>query len=261
MSETFFSLVTGASRGIGECFARALAARRHNLILVARSAGALQGLGSELSQRHGIQTEVVELDLSRISASTLLVRQLSERGLAVDLLVNNAGFAGRGEFWRLPLDPQMEMVRLHVHTLVELTHHLLAPMVERRRGGLINVSSLTGFQSIPYAAVYAASKAFVTSFSMGLAEEVRGYGISVVTLCPGGTRTSLRVIGQAGGGTFPGRPPAPDEVVEEALKALDRGGGLVVPRWINKLTVFAHRVLPRGGTARLLARLSRPEQD
>jgi short-subunit dehydrogenase len=201
--------------------------------------------------------EAIQYDLSMPGAAKSLARELENRQLSIDLLINNAGFGARGEFWKLPLDRQSEMLRLNVAALIELTHHVVPSMIERRRGGVINVSSMTGFQPIPYSALYAASKAFVTSFSMGLREELRPYGIPVVTLCPGGTRTSFVVIGETGRRKFPGGPQAPEEVVEVALRALERGGGLAVPRWVNKLSVVSERLVPHRYLPRLLARFSR----
>jgi short-subunit dehydrogenase len=132
-------------------------------------------------------------------------------------------------------------------------------MVEERRGAVINVSSTASFQPVPYTTVYAATKAFVTSFSMGLAEELRPYGIRVVTLCPGGTRTNFFQASQYGTKNFPGGLEAPEEVIEAALKALERGGGLVVPRLMNKAGVFLQRFVPRSWVAKISAGLFRPE--
>lgn len=258
MSRPQCALITGASSGIGEAFARALAARGTNVILVARSKDKLERLAGELSARHRVTALPLDFDLSLPEAARALAETVFARRLEVDLIINNAGFGGRGEFWNLPLDAQAEMFRLNVQAVMDLTHALLSPMIERRSGGLINVSSMTGFQPIPYAAMYSASKAFVTDFSMGLAEELRPYGIAVVTLCPGGTRTHFYEIGQRGKARFPGRPQSPEEVVRAALAALDRGGGLVVPRLANKISVLSQRLVPRRLLPRLLARFSRP---
>jgi uncharacterized protein len=258
MSPRGSSLITGASSGIGEAFARALAARGSNLILVARSKDKLQRLAGELSTRHGVEAVPLPFDLSEPQAARKLAETLRAQRLDVEMLINNAGFGGRGEFWNLPLDRQAEMFRLNAEAVVDLTHALLPPMIERRFGGVIYVSSITGFQPIPYAGLYAATKAFVTSFSMALSEELRPYGIRVVTLCPGGTRTSFYEIGERGKASFPGNAQAPAEVVRAALNGLDRGGGMVVPRFSNKLTVSVQRLLPRTLVPRIIARMSRP---
>lgn len=252
-----FALVTGASSGIGECFARALAARKQNLILVARSKDKLAALAAELRAAHGIQAEPIDFDLSVPGASASLAALLHERELQVDLLINNAGFGARGKFHELPLDRQSEMLRLNIVALVELTHHLLPAMVARRRGGIINVSSTASFQPVAYTTVYGATKAFVTSFSVGLAEELRSSGVAVVTLCPGGTRTNFGKASQYGMTRLPGGEQTPEEVVRVALEKLDRGGGLVVPGFKNKAGVFVQRLVPRSWAVKVAARLFR----
>lgn len=252
-----YALVTGASSGIGECFARALAARGRNLVLVARSKAKLEALADELRGASSIQAAPVEFDLCVPGAAAGLADRLRARKVQIDLLVNNAGFGGRGEFARLSLDRQLEMVRLNVGALVELTHLVLPSMIERRHGAIITVSSTAGFQPVPYIAVYAATKAFVTSFSLALEEELKSHGVVVVTLCPGGTRTRFF---DASGYTpphYPGGLQAPEEVVEAALRALDRGGGLVVPRLLNRLGVFVERFVPRSWVRQVAGRMHR----
>lgn len=259
MNPPFYSLITGASSGIGECFARELAARGNNLLLIARSGHRLESLANELRSAHRILAETWVVDLSEPGSGERLARQVDERGFGIDLLINNAGFGARGRFWELPLDKQMSLMRLQIEAMIELTFHILPGMTERQKGGIINVSSMTGFQPIPYATAYAATKAFVTSFSMGLREELKPYGVSVVTLCPGGTRTNFVNIGaREGRHRFPGGPQPPEEVVIDALSKLQLGGGLVVPRFVNEATIFAQRFLPRETVAKLLARMSKP---
>ena len=182
MSGQGCALITGASSGIGAAFARALAARGTNLILIARSKEKLEALSCDLEGKHAISAVSLPADLSVPGAAAEVAESVQARNLEIDLLVNNAGFGGRGEFHKLPLDRQLEMIRLDVLAVMELTHLLLPGMVKKRAGGIINVSSVTGFQSIPYAAVYSATKAFVTSFSMGLAEELRPHGIPALML-------------------------------------------------------------------------------
>jgi short-subunit dehydrogenase len=258
MTDDNYALITGASSGIGECFARALARRGHNLVLTARSEGKLSQLAADLVCEHPIRVEAIPADLSVRDAAPQLAAILNERNLSIDLLVNNAAFGARGEFWELPLDRQMAMVRLNINALAELTYLLLPAMVKRGEGAIINVSSTVSFQPTAYTATYAATKAFVTSFSMGLAEEVRPHGIRVVTLCPGSTRTNFFEAGNYGVRNMPGGMQEPEEVVEEALRALDRGGGLVVPRFLNKFLVFMQRFGPRETVAKFAAMIFRP---
>jgi uncharacterized protein len=261
MAQATYALITGASSGIGEAFARALAARHHNLVLVARSREKLESLAADLGAKQGILAEAMPADLSLNGGATGLIRTLGERGLEIDLLVNNAGFGAQGEFWKLALDRQLEMLRLNINALLELTYLLLPGMIERRRGALVNVSSTASFQPVPYTTTYAATKAFVTSFSMALAEEVKQYGIRVVTLCPGGTRTNFFAAGQYHRQHFPGGLQPVEEVVAEALRRLERGGGLVIPRFFNKASVFVQRFVPRSAVMKVSAELFRPAND
>jgi hypothetical protein len=258
MTQPAFALITGASSGIGECFARALAARGHHLILVARSGERLARLAGELKQAHAVQVEVLVSDLSAPGAAAQLAAALAQRGLAVELLVNNAGFGAQGNFWEIPRGRHLEMLRLNIQALVELTHWLLGPMLAARRGAIINVSSTAGFQPMPYTAVYGATKSFVTNFSLALEEELQPHGIRVVTLCPGGTRTNFFQAGNYVRHRLPGGLQAPEEVVAAALRALDRGGGLVIPRLINKLGQFLQRFAPRRLVVKVTAGMFRP---
>ena len=252
-----YTLITGASSGLGECFARALAARKHNLVLVARSQAKLEALAGELRAAFEVQAEPVALDLSVPGAAARLAQHVTERQLPIHLLINNAGFGTPGEFWRVSLEREAEMVRLNVQTLMELTHLMLPAMLERHGGAIINVSSTASFQPMPYSAVYAATKAFVTAFSLGLAEELRPHGVRVVTLCPGMTATNFFVAGGYGTRRAPGGLQAPEEVVSAALKALDHNGGLVVPRLLNKFGVFIQRFVPRTLVLRVTAGMFR----
>ena len=259
MNSPSYSLITGASSGIGECFARALAAQGKNVLLVARSSERLQILAADLNATHKVLAENLTMDLSEPGAGEKLAQLVIQQGFQIDLLINNAGFGARGKFWALPLDKQAAMMRLQIEAMMELTFRLLPGMIDRREGGIINVSSMTAFQPIPYATAYAATKAFMNSFSMALREELKPYHVAVVTLCPGGTKTNFVNVGaREGRHKFPGGPQPPEEVVEAALRQLRRGGGLVVPRFANKASVFSQRFLPRGTVAKLLARMSKP---
>jgi short-subunit dehydrogenase len=254
-----YALVTGASRGLGKFFARALAARRSNLVLVARSKDKLTSLANELRTSHGILAEHLELNLAAPGAALQLARELSERDLRIELLVNNAGFGERGEFLKLSLDRQLEMIHLHNTAVVELTYKLLPPMLEAGGGGIINVSSMAGFQPVPYAALYSATKSFLTTFSMALREELRPSGVKIVTVCPGRLRADPEDEGsQEKRQKVPGGEQGHEEVVNETLKKLDRGGGLVIPGRINRWTVRGQRLISPNAVPKIAARLSRP---
>lgn len=246
-----YACVTGASSGIGECFARQLAARSHDLVLTARSGDKLKVLAEELTAAHAIKAVPIPLDLSEPGAAQKLADLLKD--YEIDLLVNNAGFGAQGEFWKAPLDRQIQILHLNVQALLELTHLLVPQMVARKAGGIINISSTASFQPLPYTSVYAATKAFVTSFSTGLAEELRPYGVKVVTLCPGATETNFFKAGEYQTHRLRGGFQSPDAVARAGLRQLDRGGGLVLSRTQDKFLIFVERFLPRSWVARITA--------
>jgi uncharacterized protein len=261
MTPKAYALVTGASKGLGKFFARALAARGQNVVLVARGAEKLAALAGELREAHDVLAEPLACDLAAPEAGLQLARALRERGLTVELLVNNAGFGLRGEFLSLTLERQLEMIRLHDLAAVELTYELLPSMIERRQGGIVNVSSMAGFQPIPYAALYSATKAFLTTFSMALREELRQSesGVRVVTLCPGRLRADPEDAEGAGQRSkVPGGEQGHEEVVAEALRKLDAGGGLVVPGRVNRLILAGQRLIPPNAVPKIVAKKSKP---
>jgi len=252
MRET--ALVTGASSGIGEQFARSLAARGLDLVLVARRADRLEQLASELPT----ETHVVPCDLATDAAS--LPNRVAELGLEISLLVNNAGFGTSGPF--LEHDPvrDAEQVRLNCEAVVTLTHAFLPGRVERRRGGIINVASTAGMQPIPYESVYAATKAFAISFTDALHTELRGSGVRVLAVNPGPVPTEWQqVAGYEEGrvSVVPGAIPA-EQVVSEALAAYDRGRRSVIPGRAIRWFINATRPAPRPVQLRVTERLYRP---
>lgn len=259
MDSPTYALVTGASRGLGKRFAQALAARKRNLVLVARSLDKLEAVAAELRTSFGVLAEPLAFDLAHPMAGQQLASELVERKFSIDLLVNNAGFGIRGEFWKLPLDRQLEILHLHQAGVVELTFRLLPAMLAAGSGGIINVSSTAAFQPIPYAAAYAAIKSFVASFSLALAEELRPYGVKVVTVCPGRLRPDSQTDDRPKTGrSFMGVEQSSEEVVRDSLRALDHHGGLVIPGVINKSVALAERLIPRTVVPKLVAKLSRP---
>jgi hypothetical protein len=242
------ALITGASGGIGEAFARRLAALGKNLVVVARSKDRLEALAEELAAQHGVQTHVIGADLARSDAAASVLAETERLGLRVDLLVNNAGFGKAGDFAEIPLEVQADMVRLNINTLVELTRLYLPAMRQHRRGGVINVASNAAFQPVPYMAVYGASKAFVLSFSEALSEEVRQDGVTVMALCPGATATGFwKVAGLWEGGQ--GGMDTPEKVVDVALRAFDRRKLWAIPGFRYRLAAFlSSRLAPRRPT-------------
>lgn len=259
MTRPRYALVTGASRGLGRCFARTLAARKQNLVLVARSGEKLDALGRELQTAHGIQVESIPFDLAQTGAGQQLADELTRRGIEIDLLINNAGFGDQGRFLQLSLERQLQGINLQNATVVELTHRLLPAMIERKQGGIITVSSMAGFQPIPFASVYSATKAFLTTFSLALEAEMVRYGVRVVTVCPGRLRIAPEDVADGNErNKFPGGEQTHEAVVNEALRKLDRGGGLVIPGAVNKFAAFAVRFIPRGKVAKLIKNISKP---
>jgi short-subunit dehydrogenase len=239
-------------------FARALAERHCNLVLVARSAEPLHALANELRRSTPISVVAIQIDLSAPGAGQLLTEQLSNGEIPIDLLVNNAGFGLRGEFRGLSIRRQLEMLRLNNQAIVELTYSLLPRMLERQQKGIINISSTAGFQPIPFASVYSATKAFLTAFSLALEQELRSAGVAVVTVCPGRLyKNGNDESEQLARGKWAGIYQSPDEVVEDALRVLANGGGLTVPGALNKFSVFAQRLMPRSLVPRLVAKFSK----
>ena len=244
------SLITGASSGIGEAFARKLAARGDNLLLVARSEDKLMSLCNELGRLSSIHAQYVALDLSLPDSPARLFEETERRDLQVDLLINNAGFGSMGDFASLDLATELNMIDLNVRSLVELTQRFLLPMRARKSGAIINVASTAGFQAVPFMTTYAATKAFVLSFSEGLWEENRPFGIHVMALCPGVTETGFFEASHMQ------RPPArvsqtPEQVVETALRALKRRKGFVISGWTNLFMVETERLVPRSLVLRI----------
>jgi short-subunit dehydrogenase len=253
-----YAVVTGASKGLGKYFARALAARKQNVILVARSKDKLDALANELRNAHRILAEPLELNLAAAGAGLQLAQKLREQTFQAELLVNNAGFGERGEFVQLPLEHQLQMIHLHSTAVVELTYQLLPAMIENGHGGIINVSSMAGFQPVPYAAMYSATKSFLTTFSMALREELRPSGVKVVTVCPGRLRADPEdAEAHEKRQKVPGGEQRHEDVVNETLKKLDSGGGLVIPGRINRLTVRGQRLMSLNAVPKIVARLSK----
>ena len=184
-------LVTGASSGIGLELAKCFAADGCRLVLVSRKGIVLEALATELRKAHKIQAQVITADLAQPESPTRLLAHLQNAGLKVDVLVNNAAFGAQGKFVELPLGRQLEMLQVNMTTLTHLTGLLLPGMVERRRGGVLNVASTAAFQPGPGMAIYYATKAYVLSFSEALAEELAGTGVTVTAVCPGPTATNF----------------------------------------------------------------------
>lgn len=248
--------VTGASAGIGEAYARALARDGWSLLLVARRRPRLLRLARELSERHAVPVEVMGADLTR-PARLRAVEQRLESETALDLLVNNAGLGDFRLFHQSDREREEAEVRLNVLAVVRLTHAVLPGMVRRHRGAVVNVSSTAGFAPCPRFATYGGTKAFLNSFTEALHEELRGTDVRVQALCPGMTHTEI--FEQAGVDTS-AIPDflwmEPDAVVQESLAALEKGGVIVVPGLANRALASLVRLLPHAASSRVASAFS-----
>jgi short-subunit dehydrogenase len=244
-------LVTGASSGIGEQLARRIARERRNLVLVARRADRLEALASALRAQHGIAVDVVPQDLIEPTGPEALVAELDRRGLEVDWLVNNAGFGTTGPFFRLPVQREVDQIRLNMKAPVALAGRLLPRMVARRRGLVMNVASVAGYGPMPYTATYAATKAFLIAWSEALAVEMEGTGVRILCVCPGFTRTEFQSVAKAKSDMVPGFAwMSAETVADQAVRAASGRSGVLVNGLLNNVLTVGMRLTPR----RLIAR-------
>ncbi len=253
------ALVTGASSGIGAVFARELARRGADLVLVARSEGKLAALADELRGSYGVAADVAAADLAKPSAAAELAESLLARDLQIDILINNAGFGLFAPVYEADPAVLADMVRLNVEALVDLTRVYLPGMLDRDRGTIVNVGSTAGFQPVPYMAVYGATKAFVLSFTEALWAETRGTGVRVTALCPGSTDTGFFDV--AGDDAQVGHRISPEKVVQAAFRALDRRASTVVTGGLESwMLTNSSRLAPRQLVARIAERTMRPNK-
>lgn len=254
-----WALVTGASAGIGVALARELAAGGTNLILTARRRDRLVGLAGELGAKHNVRTLVCVADLAQPSGPQEIFAFTEGKNIAVDLLVNNAGFGAYGEFRKVKVEQFLEMVQVNVSAVVHLTHLYLPGMIARRGGDMLILASTAAFQPVPYITTYAATKSFDLSFAEGLAEEVRRYGIRVCALCPGSTESEfLEVAGQRHHTQRP--QETAEKVARVGLRGLAAGKSSVISGFTNWLGAESIRFAPRGMVARVAGGMFRPQE-
>ncbi len=246
-SEASTALVTGASSGIGAAIATSLASRGHALTLVARREDRLTELATQLHESHGVRTGVIACDLADAPERDRLAAKIAELDLDVEVLVNNAGFGSAGNFVEADRERQVEMVKVNCETVVDLSGRYLPEMVGRGRGAVINVASMAAFQPLPKSATYAASKAFVLSFTEALHHEVKGAGVTVTAVCPGPVRTGF--MSAAGMERTDDTPniiwTSTEDVAEEAVKAAEAGKRAVVPGRLMYAGSLLGRYSPR----------------
>jgi short-subunit dehydrogenase len=255
-----WALVTGASAGIGAEFARQLAARGMHLVLVARRADLLDSLATELKAKHACRCEVIAADLSQPGGPEQVIAEVARRGLTVELLVNNAAFGIVGEVDDVDLHRMQELVRLNIAALVDLTYRVLPGMLSRGHGAIVNLSSLSAFQPVAYMAAYAASKAFALHFSEALAIEVRPRGVTILAVCPGVTQTAFFDIAGAPGWLQKHSSHTPEQVVQTALRALERRRMVIVVGWRNYLVTLLVRIASRMRVVKESTRFFRPRR-
>lgn len=256
MAETV--LITGASSGIGLELARLFAADKSDLILTARNAERLEQLAAELRSAHGVQVRVMVQDLADPGAPAAIFERLRGEGVQVDVLVNNAGFGAVGRFVELPLERQMEMIQVNIAALTHLTRLFLPPMIERGRGGILNVASTAAFQPGPYQAVYFGTKAYDLFLTEALAEELAGTGVVVSCLAPGATATGFMAAAGAEHALLSRRLMDARTVARAGYRGFRAGKLLVIPGLLNKLGALAVRILPRRMVRRIVMAIQKP---
>ncbi|HYE59818.1 MAG TPA: SDR family oxidoreductase [Candidatus Kapabacteria bacterium] len=251
-------LITGASTGIGYEIARCFAQDGYTLFLVARENERLASAAHELGQTYNVHVIPFAQDLSEENAAIHIMKEIANQGLSIDVLVNNAGFGSYGPFAETQRKEQLDMIQVNVRSLVDLTHHILPGMIERKHGRILNVASTAAFEPGPYMATYFATKAFVLSFSEALQEELRDTSVTVTTLCPGPTVSQFSARANTERiGLF--RSPMPTgRVAQEGYNGLMRGKTIVIPGWKNRLLIHLLRVTPRFMVVRLVKRILQP---
>jgi uncharacterized protein len=263
-SEKSAALITGASGGIGAEIARELARRGHNVVLVARRKPRLEALAKELSGEFGIRAESIASDLAKPASRSRIQGRITELGLDIEILINNAGFATGGAFYAADASRELEQVQVLVEAVVVLTSTFLPAMVKRHRGAILNVASTAGMQPLPYAAGYSAAKAYVLTFSEALHQEVQGHGVTVTALAPGPVETEFWDIAgwEAGGQSFERAMPSPalisaKDAAAAGVEGLESGKRVVVPGLPMRAAMLASRYIPHGVKLPLMERVLR----
>lgn len=257
-----WAVVTGASAGIGVAFARELATGGTNLVLTARRKDRLERLAQELISLHKIHVEIIAADLAERGAPQSIFAFTQAKGIAIELLINNAGFGAYGEFVQTDTQRLLDMVQVNCAAVVHLTRLYLPQMIERRRGDVLIVASTASFQAVPYISTYAATKAFDLLLAEGLAEEVKPYGVRVCALCPGSTESEFQqVAGQTQVAASMRRKETAEKVVKTGLKALAEGKSYVISGFRNYLGAQSQRLVPRGVVTRIAGSMFRPHPE
>ncbi len=253
------ALITGASGGLGEEFAKLFALDGYDLVLVARNQERLQSVAKELEAQYHITTHILPCDLSVPNAALVLVQELQKRNITVHTLVNNAGFGAYGLFHETTYEQEKQLLQVNITTLTDLTKMLLPTMVVNKTGGILNIASTAAFQPGPLMAVYYASKAYVMHFSVALSEELRGTGVTVTCLCPGPTKTGFEKNAHMGSSQlFRRKTMDAATVARIGYRALETKRPLVVAGKLNTFGAFMTRFIPRIWAARVAMRVQAP---
>ena len=248
------ALITGATSGIGKALAHEFARNGHNIIVVSRSAEHVNATASALAAEHGVETLGFDIDLTADGACERLRRELEERNVEVEILVNNAGRGEHGPFQDIPWEDHLEVLHLNIHALTKLTHLFLAEFLERDRGRILNLGSIAGFEPGPLLAVYHATKAYVVSLSEAIAEEIKDSKVTLTCLCPGPTDTDFFQAADAENTRVAQNESMqqdPADVAKGAYEATMNGERVYVSGGMNKALVFMRRLLPESMQAKL----------
>ncbi|WP_145366055.1 SDR family NAD(P)-dependent oxidoreductase [Stratiformator vulcanicus] len=240
-----WAVVTGASSGIGAEYARVLASRGMHVILVARRKERLKELAAELFDKHGTRTEVISADLSQSEEVGRLFREIEQLDVPVEILVNNAGFGVVADIPNTSREDVLDLIRVNISALTDLTYRFLPSMIERRHGAILNIASVAGFQPVAYMGAYAASKSYVLHFSEALWAETRDHNVTVIAVCPGPTRTEFFDVAGVSGWLKKQSAQTPEQVVKSSLKAAERNRQFVITGWRNRLLSLLVRMAPR----------------
>src|SRR5437588_9039867 len=252
-----WALITGASAGIGVALAEELASGATNLVLTARRKDRLEELARELTAAHKVNTEVFPADLADSNAPENIFAFTKEKGIEIELLINNAGFGQYGEFPSIQKQRLLDMVQVNCAAVVHLTRLYLPEMVARRHGDVLILASTASFQAVPYISTYAATKAFDLLFAEGLAEEMKSFGIRVCALCPGSTESEFHTV--AGQAKFIHQAETAQKVARTGLRALAAGKSYVISGLGNYLGAHGERLVPRRFVTKIAAGMFKPE--
>jgi short-subunit dehydrogenase len=256
-SHVHAALVTGASSGIGLELSKLLAASKHRLVLAARNMEALERLAGECRQAYGVDVDVVRADLANADGAKDLVTEIDRRGLAIDVLVNNAGFGTHGKFWENDVEEEQALLQVNVVSLMLFTRLLLPGMVSRGRGRVLNIASTAAFQPGPLMANYYASKAYVLSLSEALSNELKGTGVTVTALCPGPTLTNFQKrAGVENSKLFSVAGLTAAQVAKVGYDAMMAGKRVVIPGFKNRLLAGLVRFAPRAALLSVVRKLN-----